>query len=447
MKRLFTVMMLALAFASCDKDKFEYKTDDVQEFGTLSFANFSIGVSEEVEYLGTRAESTTTEADGSYKIIITHSDGTVYFDKTYEEAKNTDGISLPATKDGESYTLVTRTTSAEVPAAGWDTPIYGATVKDITIKAGEDTVLDDIVCSLLQHKVTVDYNDDFKKMVRGNCTTTVTYNSNSSLAFALNYDESTGRVTREERAAYFNVVEGGTTLEVTFSGKMDLEGDGNAKTYRMTKAFTDVKAKSWRHITFIKKIDEEGNATFDIQINDYAEDAPIEEEVDGTESVLGGDPNQPQGDGGIELVSTCDFDITKDITIPNVVEEGVVNMELTMQANVPNGVKKFNVTISSTSSTFSAALDVVAEFDEEAGGHVVDLVNPTEKNMGIFDIVPFPHGSELNGAKEVPFNLSAAQIPILAFAGTHTFVMSVIDAKGCKKDITIKMVVPDYKNM
>ena len=236
-------------------------------------------------------------------------------------------------------------------------------------------------------------------------------------------------------------------MEVTFSGKMDLEGDGNAKTYRMTKAFTDVKAKSWRHITFIKKIDEEGNATFDIQINDYAEDAPIEEEVDGTESVLGGDPNQPQGDGGIELVSTCNFDITKDITIPNVVEEGVVNMELTMQANVPNGVKKFNVTISSTSSTFTAALDVVAEFDEEAGGHVVDLVNPTEKNMGIFDIVPFPHGSELNGAKEVPFNLSAAQIPILAFAGTHTFVMSVIDAKGCKKDITIKMVVPDYKNM
>ena len=289
--------------------------------------------------------------------------------------------------------------------------------------------------------------DDFKKMVRGNCTTTATYNSNSALSFALNYDEQSGRVTREERAGYFNVVEGGTTLEVTFSGKMDLEGDGNAKTYRMTKAFTDVKAKSWRHITFIKKIDEEGNATFDIMINDYAEDAPIEEGVDGVESVLGSDPNQPQGDGGIELVSTCDFDITKDVIIPNVVEEGVVNMLLTMQANVPNGVKKFSVAISSTSPGFTAALDVVAEYDEAAGGHVVDLVSPTEKNMGIFDIVPFPHGAELNGATEILFNLSAAQIPILAFPGTHSFVMTVIDAKGCKKDTTIKMVVPDYKNM
>ena len=69
MKRFFTVVMLAMALASCDKDKFEYNTGDEQEFGTLSFADLSIGVNEEVEYLGTRA---ATEADGSYKVIITN---------------------------------------------------------------------------------------------------------------------------------------------------------------------------------------------------------------------------------------------------------------------------------------------------------------------------------------------------------------------------------------
>lgn len=445
MKKTFAVLMLALAFASCEKDKYEYKTNTEKGLGTLSFANLSIGIDDEVEYLGTRA----TEADGNYKIIITHSDGTVHFDKTYTEAKNAGGISLPATKDGESYTLVARNISTDIPAAAWEAPVYGATVEGITISAGEEKALSDITCTLLQHKVTVDYNDDFKNMVRGNCTTTVTYNndSGSSLAYALTYDESTKRVTREERAGYFNVVAGGTTLEVTFSGKMDLEGNGNTKTYRMTKAFTDVKAKSWRHITFIKKIDEEGNATFDIQINDYAEDAPIEEIVDGTESTLGDDPNKPQGDGGIELISTCDFDITKNIIIPNVEQEGVVNMLLTMQANVPNGVRKFTVTISSTSQTFTNALDVVAEYDAAAGGHIVDLVNPTEKNMGIFEIVPFPHGSELNGKTTVDFNLSEAQIPLLAFPGVHTFVMTVIDAKGCTKDVTINMEVPNYANL
>lgn len=445
MKRIFTVLILALAFASCEKDKYEYQTDGDKGHGTLSFANLSIGVDEEVEYLGTRA----TEANGNYKITITHSDGTVHFDKTYDDAKNAGGISLPATKDGETYTLVARNITGDVPAAAWEEPVYGATVEGITITAGEEKALGDITCSLLQHKVTVDYNDDFKSMVRGNCTTTVTYNndSGSSLAYALNYDETTGRVTREERAGYFNVITGGTTLEVTFSGKMDLEGNGNTKTYRMTKAFTDVKAKSWRHITFIKKIDEEGNATFDIQINDYAEDAPIEEVIDGTESTLGEDPNKPQGDGGIELVSTCDFDITKDITIPNVEQEGVVNMVLTMTANVPNGVKKFTVTIKSTSTPFTNALNVVSEYDEKAGGHLVDLVYPTEKNLGIFDIVPFPHGEELIGKTTVDFDLSAAQTSLLAFPGTHTFIMTVVDAKGCTKDVTINMYVPDYANM
>ena len=118
-----------------------------------------------------------------------------------------------------------------------------------------------------------------------------------------------------------------------------------------------------------------------------------------------------------------------------------------MQKNVPNSVRKFTVTISSTSQTFTNALDVVAEYDAAAGGHIVDLVNPTEKNMGIFEIVPFPHGSELNGKTTVDFNLSEAQIPLLAFPGVHTFVMTVIDAKGCTKDVTINMEVPNYANL
>ena len=83
------------------------------------------------------------------------------------------------------------------------------------------------------------------------------------------------------------------------------------------------------------------------------------------------------------------------------------------------------------------ALDVV-------GGPIVDLVNPSEAAMGIFDIVPFPHGSGLIGKTIVEFNLSKAQQPILGFPGEHTFVMKVVDQKGCEKEVTIVMVVPDY---
>lgn len=437
MKRIFAVLMLSLAFAACDKDKYEYKTGNEQGFGTLSFANLHIGVDESVEELGTRATGEVLDADDAYHIIVTGADGTIYFDDSYGNAKLSGGISLPESKDGQTYTLTARSTKAEVPATGWENPVYGATITDISITAGEQTTIDgDVVCTLLQHKVTVDYNDDFKNMVRGNSSTTVTYNndSGSALIYALNYAD--GRVTREERAGYFNVIEDGTTLEVKFTGEMDLNDTGEVKRYSMTKAFEGVSAQTWRHITFIKKIDEEGNATFDIQINDYVEDLPLEEVVDGEETTLGSDPNAPLGDGGIKLVSTCDFDITQPIIIP----DSSTPLVLTMNAEVPNGVRTFTVEISSDSEDFMGALDVV-------GGPVVDLVYPSNLAMGIFEIVPFPHGEEMVGMTVVPFDLSTAQSSLLNFPGTHTFTMNVQDQIGCKNTVTIIMEVPDYENM
>lgn len=435
MKRIFAVLMLSLALAACDRDKFEYPTGDKLGFGILSFANLGIGVDASVEELGTRAGE-IVDADETYHITVTGTDGTVYFDDSYGAAKQSNGISLPESKDGQTYTMTVRSTKADVPAADWENPVYGATVDNISITAGEETALpNDVVCTLLQHKVTVDYNDDFKNMVRGNSSTTVTYNndSGSALSYALNY--ANGRVTREERAGYFNVLPNGTTLEVKFTGEMDLNDNGEVKRYSMTKAFEGVSAKTWRHITFIKKIDEEGNATFDIQINDYVEDLPLEEVVDGQESTLGTDPNAPLGDGGIKLVSTCDFDITQPIVIP----ASTTPLVLTMNAEVPNGVRTFTVEISSDSSNFMKALDVV-------GGPVVDLVYPSELAIGIFEIVPFPHGVEMVGMTEVPFDLGAAQTPLLGFPGTHTFTMHVQDQTGCKNTVTIIMNVPNYEN-
>ena len=166
------------------------------------------------------------------------------------------------------------------------------------------------------------------------------------------------------------------------------------------------------------------------------QDLPLEEVVDGEETTLGTDPNAPLGDGGIKLVSTCDFDITQPIVIP----ASTTPLVLTMNAEVPNGVRTFTVDITSDSDTFMGALDVV-------GGPHVDLVHPSELAMGIFDIVPFPHGEEMIGMTLVPFDLSEAQTPILGFPGTHTFTMSVQDQSGCKNTITIIMNVPDYANM
>jgi hypothetical protein len=98
-------------------------------------------------------------------------------------------------------------------------------------------------------------------------------------------------------------------------------------------------------------------------------------------------------------------------------------------------VKKFTVDIESTSSAFTTAVNAATD-----KGHL-DLISPSAANAIIFEVVPFPHGSELLGQFEIPFDLSAAQEPISIYPGTHTFKMTVVDNNFCKKEIIVKMVV------
>ena len=444
MKRLFSVMMLsALMLASCSKDTYHY-SDLEPGYGILSFEDAELVVSEEVE---TRA----SEAAAGYLIWVKNSDGS-YVDlnpsadveyTTYGAVKST-GIILPAGR----YTLIAQSTDEIQDAIlESDAAVYGAE-REFTIVAGQDTYITsnenggELICTLWkQVKVSVGYNDYFKeKCVSGEAVVSV---GEVSLSYAMDYTE----------AGFFAVPKDKeVSLEVTFSGVMKVKEDGVEvqKTQKMTAMIPGVKARQWRKITFILSEDKEGNAAFSIDIDGYVVDAELGEAVDGSDVESGSngeDPNKPQGDGGIELVTTCAFDITQPIVIPEMSDPTDVNtqnMTLTMQANVPNGVRKFGVVISSNSETFGAALKVVSEYDENAGGYVVDLVNPTDKNNNIFGIIPFPHGAELVGMTEVSFDLSDAQMPILGFPGTHTFEMNVVDQKGCEKKVTIVMEVPDY---
>ena len=227
------------------------------------------------------------------------------------------------------------------------------------------------------------------------------------------------------RTGYFALNNGeNTSMTVTFKGLVE------GKNQKMTAAVSGVKAKDWHIITFLKKVDASGNASFAIEIDGLVADAELDNDVSGVEEGDGNDPQAPAGDGGIELVSTCDYDITQPITVP---AEGTA-FNLTMQAIIPDGARKFTVDIASTNEDFIGSVNTV-------GGTTLDLINPSEASLGVFDIVPFPHGSELSGATSINFDLSAAQVPLLAFKGTHTFTMNVTDNNGCRKSIDIVLVV------
>lgn len=109
-------------------------------------------------------------------------------------------------------------------------------------------------------------------------------------------------------------------------------------------------------------------------------------------------------------------------------------MAIKLKAEIPNGIMKFNVAISTDNEKFASAVAV-------ADATNLDLINPSATNEVIFTVVPFPHGQQLLGMTEVDFDLSNAQSAIVNYKGRHTFTMNIVDQTGCKNSIVVVMVV------
>lgn len=410
----------AVSISSCDKVKVLQKDST----GMLSFSEFAITRDDEVDTKATFA------AGGNYTIdIYDVNTDDVVLSTTYSAVKKKDNrISLPA----GSYRLEASSSEAGIPVAAFEQPVYGAS-HEFSITAGQTTSIGSIVCRLMQCKVTVSYSDEFLADVTGEGTATVEVTAGSPLTYNLSYSPD-GKVSYEQSAGYFSVGNAvdGTTMIVTFKGRI------GGETQSMTKPFTDVKARQWRQVKFIKKVNEAGNATFDIEINGLVDDMELGNDVnDSKENIIGEDPSAPKGDGGIALefdyAAGCDADFTdlKNIVMPKKSEKEI---HLHLKSTVPNGVKKFYVDITSTSDAFLAALDA-------ANARTLDLINPLADHDLIFQVVPFPHGPELLGKTELQFDLSAAQEAIVMYPGMHTFKMNVVDNKGCRNSFDVVMVV------
>ncbi len=416
-KNVILSIIAATVLCACSKDSMPGITKS-EENGYLSFENWILNVDDEVE--PTKA---IAPADGGYTIIITDRNGGQPEITTTWSAIKSKGskITLP---EGD-YTVTARSSAGEVPDAAFEKPIYGAS-RDFSIVAGQTTTISNFVCRLLQAKVTVAYSDDLLEMIDGDCTTTVSVSPTAPLEYKVNW--SNGKATYDKSAGYFASNNGvSTTMDITFKGHVE----GSVKTMR--QVLTNVKPCTWHQIKFIKKINEEGNADIDIVITDFVDDEELGRNVNASEKIIGEDPDAPKGDGGIKLESTCSFDITKPIIVPDASKPFV----LTMKAIVPNKVKRFTVEVNSTNPVF---VDAVQSIND--GSAVLDLVSPSDGAKAVFsEILPFPYGDAVNNKSEISFDLSDAQTPILAFAGTHSFTMHVTDQAGCKKDIKIELVV------
>lgn len=410
---LFSLSVMMLLTSACQKTSISNKNQGGE--GYLSLGGMSIDIDDAVD---TKAVAVSN----SYMVTIVDADGKTHLEAYYREIKENDyRVTLPA---GE-YTLSASSTDEAISEVGWECPVYGAT-KDFTIAAGEVTEIGEVICTLTQCKVTVDYSSEFLACVTGNGKTMVSLIPGFSLDYELGADK---RYTRD--AGYFMV--DGNSLTVTFQGSID------GKNKKMTKVFTGIAPRQWRQIKFIQKVNEQGNATFDIVINPLVSDATLNNAVVSPgEAILGEDPDVPKGDGGITIypdyAGGCDPEIT-DLSNMLIVPESERKMAIILKAECPNGIKKFDVAISTDNSSFAAAVAA-------ADATNLNLISPSAQNEVIFQVVPFPHGEEaLVGQTVVPFDLSNAQNAILNYKGHHKFTMTIVDQQGCRKSIEVIMVV------
>lgn len=385
--------------------------------GVVSFSKFNIIFDDVSIELTTKGSE---EAGGEYIIEIVDQNDETVFSGTYSEVKSSEhGVELPA----GTYTLNVR--SGDLPMAVFSSPVYGAS-ETFTVKIGEETMLESVMCTVLQTAATVSYSQELLDVMTGDGAATVEVVSGYPLTYELKKNAET--VSYQKEVGYFKVPEESSTMVVTFSGNV------NGSKQKMTKTFTGVKVKELRTITFIKKMSSEGDVSFDVVINTYIQDAELLAQIQtGLLDVIGTDPDAPKGDGGItlEFASDCPFTDLENIVVPKPKDGG---FDLRLVATVPNGVKKLKVNIESTSDAFKSAVAA-------AGGPVIDLVSPSAESAIIFDVVPFPHGSELIGQTSINFDLSAAQEAIVNFTGEHTFTMQMTDTKSCSNNIKIKMIV------
>lgn len=403
--RLISTVALALTIGlvGCERDKIGYG-DKEGATGTLSFMQFGVETSTDIEIISRAATSATY----NYVIRIFDANGDqVGSDYIYGQ--------MP-----ESIVLNTGTYSmkiqsqSQIPSAEFEAPVYGATVNGIVIEEDQTTDLGVITCKLINIKVSVGYNEAMWAVLGDDANVLVEIGDG-----ALNFAKG------ESQNGYFAAPEVSNAMTVKFAGTVD----GNYAT--MTRAFTDVKAGQWRKINFIMTVNEEGDATFDVVVEDWCDEKELANNIEVSEEVIGPDPDAGEGEEENPDAPKVIYKGGSVPTSPIVITDG---MELGFTISAPKGIAGLSVDIASTNADFNN--DVLS-----MGISPIDLVNPSEAQIQICNMFGLPYGANLVGQTETAFDLSGAVTPLLGFPGTHSFTLTITDAEGNSTSTTIKMKV------
>ena len=316
-------------------------------------------------------------------------------------------------------------TSGEVPGAAWDTPVYG-TEKNFKIVRNETTEIKEVVCSLLQIKVTITYAADLLERLGEKTLTTVVVGENS-LEYSLT----------ESRAGFFTAPAISNNIELRISGTYAAD-KVNFKPVEMTKEIRDVKAGQHSKVHFYIEHAAEGNINVGVTIRDWVTDEVIPCNV--ADLVKEEEWNDGGNEGGSDTPAT-------PVEDPSIVWDGhdiskrtpiVPGLDVDLLVSASKGIKEFLVEINSESLTpdelagtgLCNVLNICypkQSYDSRTPENFIDVEEPL-RGLG------FAVGEDVVNKTFVKLSITQFMGVLSAVSGTslknHDFVITLTDNEG-----------------
>lgn len=361
---------------------------------------------------GTRAEQ--PDVDG-FIVEILDADNAQVFKKTYAELKQQ--LAEPMELPVGAYRMEVRSEES-TPDVAWELPVYGAT-SSFTISKAQTTQLEEVVCTLQNIKVTVDYSSELAGMLDDTSKATISLGQTSQEF-----------LKTETRAAYFKSLDIENTLDFNFDGVF-ADTDIPAQ---FSKQITGVKAGQWRKISVVINYADKGTLLFQVTVdNNIIQDNSFV--VDGTDNLLEElleDPNAP-------TLAWPGHDMSKPFTLTDAMfdDNGNCIEPFVFDLASPNGIESLRVNIASTSSQFMASMAAI-QLPETFDLCALDASSPAGIILKGFG---YPVGGELKGQQAKSFNIAGQIKALYEFDGTHTFSFDMTDAKGVSTAAALTLVV------
>lgn len=361
---------------------------------------------------GTRAEQ--PDVDG-FIVEILDADNAQVFKKTYAELKQQ--LAEPMELPVGAYRMEVRSKES-TPDVAWEHPVYGAT-SSFTISKAQTTQLEEVVCTLQNIKVTVDYSSELAGMLADTSKATISLGQTSQEF-----------LKTETRAAYFKSLDIENTLDFNFDGVF-ADTDIPAQ---FSKQITGVKAGQWRKISVVINYADKGTLLFQVTVdNNIIQDNSFV--VDGTDNLLEElleDPSAP-------ALAWPGHDMSKPFTLTDAMfdDNGNCIEPFVFDLASPNGIESLRVNIASTSSQFMASMAAI-QLPETFDLCALDASSPAGIILKGFG---YPVGGELKGQQAKSFNIAGQIKALYEFDGTHTFSFDMTDDKGVSTAAALTLVV------